>query len=201
METLVAFITDHADHAHWFIFGGMLLAGINIPISIDALVIIGALSAATVIPEHTTHLFLALLFGCYFSAMIAYWIGRLLGPKLCTWAPFSKIFNPARLEKARSFYQKYGLWTLLIGRFIPFGARNCIFMTTGFSKSSFIRFILRDALACLFWVSTCFYLFYTVGQNYEILYHYVKAFNILIFSAFSAAIIGIVWYKKRKKPC
>ncbi len=196
MEKLVEFITQHAAHAHWFIFGAILLAGMNVPISIDVMLIVSALLSATIIPEHTAHLFLAVLLGCYFSGMIAYGFGRLLGPRLCTWAFFSKILNPKRLEKAKAFYEKYGLWTLLIGRFIPFGVRNCIFMTTGLSKFPFIKFILRDALACLLWTSCCFYLFYILGQNYEVLYNYVKAFNILIFSLFSAAAIGIFWYKR-----
>jgi membrane protein DedA with SNARE-associated domain len=56
-----------------------------------------------------------------------------------------------------------------------------------------------DALACLVWCSTCFYLFLTLGQNYETIWYYLKAFNLLIFAAFSVTVIGIIWYKGRKK--
>ena len=44
-----------------------------------------------------------------------------------------------------------------------------------------------------------FYLFYSLGKNFEELVKYAKMFNILIFSAFSVTVIGVIWYKKVKK--
>jgi membrane-associated protein len=197
MDKIVQLITQHAEHAHWYIFAVLLCAGLNIPISIDFILICSALIAATIIPEHTIYLFLAVFLGCYFSAMIGYGIGRFFGAKLCKIPFFAKILTPARLDKARSFYEKHGLTTLMIGRFIPFGFRNCLFMSTGLTKASFSKFILRDALACFVWAATLFSLFYAVGQNREVLYTYFKAFNFLIFSIFGATAIGIFWYKRR----
>jgi membrane protein DedA with SNARE-associated domain len=103
------------------------------------------------------------------------------------------------MDKARSFYEKYGFWTLVIGRFIPFGVRNCIFMTTGMSRFSFSRFMLMDAVACSLWVTISFYSFYTLGQNYQMIWHYLKTFNLLLFAAFSVTVISMICYKSRKK--
>ncbi|MGE5196641.1 MAG: DedA family protein [Anaerolineae bacterium] len=199
MDFLVNFILRHAHLAHWYIFGAVLLAGMNFPISIDLFIIIAAVLAATTVPEHTVHLFLSIFLGCYFSAWIAYWLGRLVGPKLQEKPFFSKILSLERLSKIKVFYEKWGFWALVVGRFIPFGIRNGIFMTTGMSKTPFLKFILRDLGACLIWSITCFFLFFTLGQNYQLLYHYAKTFNLLIFGAFSVTAIGIVWYKRRKK--
>lgn len=199
MENLVEFVTQHAHLAHWFIFGGALLAGMSVPISIDVLMIIGAVLAANVIPEHTAILFSSLLFGTYFSAWIAYWIGRKLGPRLLKWRLFRKLLDEKKLERVRSFYEKYGLLTLIVGRFIPFGVRNALFMSTGMSQLSFRKFILRDALACSIWCATMFSAFYFLGQNYQVLFGYVKTFNLLIFTLFGLATIGVIWYKRRKK--
>lgn len=41
MEALIEWVLSHAEHAHWYIFGAILLAGFNIPISADILVVIG----------------------------------------------------------------------------------------------------------------------------------------------------------------
>lgn len=199
MEGLVAWIVAHADHAHWFIFAAILLAGMNIPISADFIIIASAVLAATTVPEHTIHLFLAVFLGCYFSAWIAYWIGRALGPKLLRWKFFAKILNPERMGRAKHFYEKHGFLTLLIGRFIPFGVRNAIFMSTGMSRVHFGKFLVKDALACFIWTSVSFYLFYVLGQNYQTLYSHVKTFNLLIFSVFSVSVIGVIWYKRKKK--
>lgn len=199
METIVDFITRHASHAHWYIFGAIILAGFNIPFSADLLILVSAFIAAAILPEHTWHLYFSVLIGCYFSAWCAYWLGRLVGGRLQRISLFANLLKPERMDRVRNFYEKYGLWTLIIGRFIPFGVRNCIFMTTGFSQFSFSRFILLDAIACFFWCTTCFYVFYTLGQHYDLIWHYLKTFNLLIFSAFSVTVIGAVWYKFKKK--
>ena len=199
MESLIELITHHAHHAHWYIFAAIVLAGFNIPFCTDLLILMAAVLAATIIPENTWILFFSVLIGCYLSAMCAYWLGRLLGSTLSRWPFFSKLINPQRLIKMKAFHEKYGLWTLVLGRFIPFGVRNCIFMSSGMSKLHFGRFILMDALACSLWCSVSFYLFFTLGQNHERVWHYIKTFNLLIFAAFSVTVIGVIWYKSRKK--
>lgn len=199
MEAAIDFIIQNAHLAHWLVFAAILLAGMNIPISIDLVVILSAVLAANVIPEKRPHLFASILFGCWFSAGIAYWIGRLVGPKLSEVRWFSKLLTPKRIKKVKNFYEKYGFWSLIIGRFIPFGVRNCIFMSSGMSKMHFGKFLARDAVACSVWCTASFTVFYLLGQNYQALYEQVKIFNIFIFSAFSVTVIALIWYKKKKK--
>lgn len=52
MESLIEWLLQHAEHAHWYIFVAILLAGFNIPISADILLVMGGFLAATIIPEH-----------------------------------------------------------------------------------------------------------------------------------------------------
>lgn len=199
MEKLIELITQHAHNAHWYIFIGLVLAGFNMPFSADVMILLAAVIAATLVPENTWLLFCSVLFGCYFSAMCAYWLGRLLGTQLPRIRLFSKLLSEKRLNGIKQFYEKYGIWTLIFGRFIPFGVRNCIFMSSGMSKLHFGRFILFDSLACLIWCSSIFYLFYTLGQNFQAVWEALKTFNLFIFGAFAVAVIGIIWYKWSKK--
>lgn len=197
MDTLIGWITTHAPHAHWFLFGLILLAGFNIPISIDILIASAAFVGATIIPEHTWHLYIATFLGCYLSAWIAYWIGRLLAKKLSRFRWFQRIFHMERMEKIHKFYLKHGLWTLIVGRFIPFGIRNCIFMSSGMSRVSFLRFALQDLPACLIWSSLTFYLFFTLGKNIQTVLDHLKIVNTMIFLAFGVTVIALLWYKKK----
>jgi membrane protein DedA with SNARE-associated domain len=199
MEYLKEIIHHHAAHAHWFLFGAILLAGFNIPISADVLILIAALLAATVIPEHTWLLFTWLLVGCYLSAMCSYWVGRLAGKSLMRISWLSKLIPPTRLLAMQRYFDKYGLLTLLVGRFIPFGVRNCLFMSSGISRLSFKKFIAMDALACSLWYSTCFYLFFTLAHHIDALRHHLKVFNLCMFAAFSVTVIALIWYKRRRK--
>jgi len=198
MENWTTFIQNQAPHAHWYIFGGTLLAGMNIPISIDLLMIISATLAATVIPFHIIHLFLAIYLGCIISAWISYWIGRKLGPSLQKLPLFTKIFSDKRMNRMKRFHEKRGHFALILGRFIPFGVRNCLFMSSGMSRLSFAKFALWDAVACTLWSICSFSLYFFLGKNIDALYSHVKLINLCIFIAFSVTVIGIIWYKKRK---
>ena len=200
MESIIDWIVQHALYAHWYIFCAILLAGFSIPINADILVVIAGFLAATIVPEHFWYLYGAIFIGCYLSASIAYWVGRLLGKKICKWRSFNRFLPPQRLEKIQRFYAKYGFWTLLIGRFIPFGVRNGIFMSSGMSYVPFLKFALRDLVACFIWSTTAFYCFWTLGHNYQLLLSHLKLVNGIVFGAFSVTVIGYIWYKRRKKP-
>ncbi len=199
MQSIVEFILANRYQAHWIILGTLLLAGCSLPISIDLVLIFTSFLAATLIPERTLLLYLSLLVGTYFSAWIAYGIGRFLGKKLLTWRFFAKMLPQKRLQRIHAFYQKHGFLTLLCGRFIPFGVRNCIFITTGMSRSPFCTFALRDLIACPLWVTICFTIFFSIGQNYTLLMQKMKMINIALFLVFGVTLISFVWYKKRKK--
>jgi membrane protein DedA with SNARE-associated domain len=199
MEHFVEYLTLHADKAHWFIFFGLLLAGLNLPVSIDLVMILSAVLAASFVPENTYIIFSSVLLGCILSAWIAYSLGRFLGEKLVKYRFFAKLLSEEKMCKLQNFYQKYGVWAFVIGRFIPCGVRNCIFMTSGMSKMPFKTFALRDAVGCTVWATTCFAVYYMIGKNFETLWHTVKTFNIIIFAAFSVTVIAVFWYKLKKK--
>ena len=69
MDTVIQFIFENAQYAHWIIFGALMLAGLNIPISEDLMIIFSAVLAATVVPENTIKLFAFCCFsvhiGCF----------------------------------------------------------------------------------------------------------------------------------------
>ncbi len=199
MDAIIQLIFEHAQQAHWLVFGALMLAGLNIPISEDLMIIFSAVLAATVVPENTYKLFAAVFLGCYLSDWVCYWIGRHFGPKLWNISWFAKTFDQKKVSQIHRYYQEYGFLTLLIGRFIPFGVRNALFLTAGLGKMPFPKFILSDGIACILSNTILFTLAYTVGKNYEILLSTLKTFNIFLFSAFAIAIIALIWYKRKKK--
>ena len=157
MEPLLEWLTQYADSAHYIIFGLLILAGFSLPVSEEIMLIASGVLASSVIPDHTVHLFVAVFLGCYLSDWIAYWLGRLFGEKLfkLKWLPFS--LNENRMKRVECFYKKYGFITLFVGRFIPFGIRNGIFMTAGVGKMHFGKFILSDGFGCFSFFFTDFF--------------------------------------------
>jgi len=197
MDSIIAFICQNAEIAHFVIFALLILAGFCVPVSEDLMIVVSAVLAATVVPHHTVELFLAVFLGSYLSDWIAYGLGRFGGGKLMEKKWFAKSLKPKRLAKIHHFYEHYGFWTLLIGRFIPFGVRNALFITAGLGKMPFSRFILADGLACITSNSVLFFLAYKMGQNYEVLLSSLKWFNIGLFAFFAMTGIGVIWYKRK----
>jgi len=201
MESLISLACEHAHSAHWFFFLLIMLAGLNLPISEDIVLITAGALASTCIPEQTFHLFAWLFFACWFSAWEAYWLGRLLGPKLYNIKWFSYILTLKRIERLHHFYERFGFLTFMVGRFIPGGVRNALFMTSGLGKMPFHKFILRDLPACLLSVSALFSLGYFFGQNTQAITHFFKTYHTV---ALLLILLGILLYfayskiKKRK---
>lgn len=201
METLFNFVCLHADEAQWLMFLLLLLAGFNIPISEDAMLIIGGALASTCVKHHPFEMWVWLFMGCWISAWEAYWIGRLLGPKLYQIRWFKRIINPKRIARLRHYYEKFGIFTFIVGRFIPGGIRNALFMTTGLSKMPFAKFLLRDLVACLISSITLFYLGYQFGENHAVLLHYFKKYQFIILAIVGlllAILFLVLWWIRSK---
>lgn len=192
METFIQFIQENGANAHFMIFGLLLLAGFNIPVSEDGMLFISAL-IATKFPENFYLLFFGVYLGAYFSDLICYGLGRHLGPKIWNIKFFAKMVSPEKVDQLGGFYKKYGVFTLLIGRFIPFGVRNGLFLTAGLTKMSFLKFALSDLVACTISCTLFFNLYYKFGES---VIEYVKKGNIILFSLFT---IGLVTYFIKKK--
>ncbi len=192
MEQLLEYIQTHVEYAHYIIFGALLLAGFNIPVSEDAMLFISGFLASQN-PELVVPLFFGVYMGAYLSDLICYWLGRLLGPKLWDIRFFANMISRDKVDKIHGFYERYGFLTLLAGRFIPFGVRNGLFLTAGLGKMSFPKFALADFIACTISCSLFFTLYYKLGNT---AIEYVKKGNIILILI--AAVVGIAIFIKLK---
>ena len=166
IESMALWLSIHATYAPFFVFGLLLLTGCSLPISEDALVIASGVLASTVMPEQTAPLFIAVFLGSYLSDWIAYWIGRLVGTKLTRLPFLKKALSIERKHIVERFFHRYGVLTLFIGRMIPFGIRNSVFMAAGAGGMRFGWFLLGDGLGCLLFSSAVFFLAFRAGENY-----------------------------------
>jgi membrane-associated protein len=188
MEDLILYVQQHAEMAPWLIFGLLLLAGLNIPVSEDGMLFVSAL-IATERPDLMVNLFLGVFLGAYFSDVICYTLGRTMGPRLWEMKWFARMVSRDKVDKVTSFYERYGVLTLIFGRFIPFGVRNALFLTAGLGKMNFRRFALSDLLAASISCSFYFWLYLTYGKAVIAV---VQRGNMVLFGA--AAGFGIFFF-------
>ena len=195
MEYLLELIQSNVQHAPFLIFGLLLLAGLNIPVSEDGMLFISAVLASHY-PDYGVALFMAVYLGAYFSDLICYWLGRLVGPKLLEIRFFATMVTPKRREKIHAYYEHYGVITLILGRFIPFGVRNGLFLTAGLGQMNFLKFSLADLLACTISTITFFTLYYHFGKA---VVSYVMEANVVIFGLAAVLLVAYLLFRHKQK--
>lgn len=203
MTEIFAFICEHVDHAPYIFLGLLFLAGLSVPISEDLLLLTAGALVSRCAPDEYFYLYGWMFIGCWMSGWEAYWMGRLLGPKLYEIRWFKHLITPERIAKLHYYYEKFGIWTFIVGRFIPGGIRNALFITSGMGKMPFLLFTARDFVAALISTNVVYFLGYFFGRNYEVIAAYVIRYNRIAFLmvALIAAIACVrVWWKWRQLP-
>jgi membrane-associated protein len=217
---MIEFIQSNVQLAPFIIFSLLLLAGFNIPVSEDLMIILSA-SIAIKNPEYVFPLYFGVYAGAYCSDLICYTIGRLIGPKIwdistqanakmeSTSIPkpikfivskfllmLSKIAAKESVDKISNFYKKYGIFTLIFGRFIPFGVRNTLFFSAGMGKMNFYKFALSDLVACTLSSSLLFSMIYIYGET--VYKDYFKPVSYAFFGSFILIIVYILIKRVKK---
>lgn len=204
MESVTTFLCLHAPQAHYVLFILIVLAGLNLPFSEDVLVMIGGILVSTCAPTHYWLMFVWLYVAAILSAYIAYWLGRTLGPKLYELAFFHRVITPERVHRIGHWLEKYGIMTFMVGRFMPLGLRNCLFMTCGLWRMPFPRFMLRDGIGALFATYVLFNIGHSFGENYHMLFKYFRSYEELflgIIVVLGACFVALICYRRWAKSC
>jgi membrane-associated protein len=81
-----------------------------------------------------------------------YSIGRHIGPRVFQWEN-SRFFNRAAFDRTHAFYEKYGGFTLIAGRFMPF-VRTFAPFVAGVAQMTRSRFTLFDVSGAVLWVGS-----------------------------------------------
>lgn len=117
----------------------------------DSLLVVAGLFAAT------GKLNVALLIGLLFVAAVVgdavgYYTGARLGPRLFK-KKKSLLFRPSHLQKAHSFYEKYGGKTIVIARFVPI-VRTFAPIVAGAAEMPYRRFVVFNIAGGFLWVTS-----------------------------------------------
>jgi membrane-associated protein len=91
-----------------------------------------------------------------------YAIGRHFGPRVFQWED-SRFFNKAAFDKAHAFYEKYGGFTIVAARFMPF-LRTFAPFVAGVAQMTRRKFTLYDVTGGALWVCGIILIGYLFGN-------------------------------------
>jgi membrane protein DedA with SNARE-associated domain len=196
MPNIVMWLRQYIEFYPLAAFIGLMLAGLNVPISEDLIIITGAFVAQEE-PSLLIPAFAAIYAGVVISDFVSYWLGTCIRqgtrPLAVKLRFITEFFDTKNFNKAYRYLERFGIITFIVCRFIPFGVRNTLFLSSGFFGLRLRRFALYDISAATISVSILFFLVYYFGEAVEQPLHVVGiALFVILLSTILFIIIGII---------
>lgn len=141
--------------------------------------------------------YISAVFGTFIGISISYWIGRLLGMSFLQKIGPKVGLNEKRIEKAHTYFNRWGPVVLFVGYFIP-GVRYITAYLAGISKMDGKKFIVYAYSGAMCWVLVFLLIGRELGRGWEQISGYIH-YPLIIFLALLSVGIGLFWYYKQQK--
>jgi membrane-associated protein len=94
--------------------------------------------------------------------LVGYWIGYRAGPVVFD-RPNSRLFRPEYVTRAHAFYERFGSWTVVIGRFVPI-VRTVATVMAGVARMRFALYALYSVVGAILWSDGVLLLGHQLGK-------------------------------------
>lgn len=147
---------------------------------------------------------IAATIGSLLGAVILYWIGTLLDVDrleriIKRWGRIARI-KVEDVHKADAWFDKYGYWTVLIGRMVPV-VRSLISIPAGMSNMRFGLFMLFTVIGTLIWNSILITVGVILGESWHDITSFMDLYSDIVyfFLAVIFAILLYLYFRKKRQ--
>jgi membrane-associated protein len=176
-ETLPAFINDHGNMVYVLLFMIIFIeTGLVVMPFLpgDSLLFVAG-SLAAIGTLNIFYLLGLLIAAAILGDNINYWIGRFFGGRVTQWKLFGRrLVREKDLAKTHGYFEKYGVRTIIIARFVPI-VRTITPFVAGIGKMDYRRkFLPFDIMGGVLWITLLLMAGFAFGQhpfvqkNYEV---------------------------------
>ncbi|WP_311764875.1 DedA family protein [Paenibacillus agricola] len=191
------------DYGYIALFGLLAVGIVGIPVPDE--ILMTTVGSLTIEGGRLTFFksFIASFAGTMVGMIVSYYLGNTVGkPFLYRYGKWVKL-TPQRLDLVEGWFQKYGLWTVVFGYYVP-GVRHFTCYLAGVSGVSIWRYLLYAGSGAMVWCLTFLTLGHVIGLNapkiMAVIHHYLGIGGIIAVVVIGLAAI-IYWrVRKRKKP-
>jgi membrane-associated protein len=100
--------------------------------------------------------------------LVGYWIGYRAGPVVFD-RPNSRLFRPEYVTRSHQFFERFGSWTIIVGRFVPI-VRTVATVMAGVGRMRFALYALYSIIGGILWADGVLLLGKALGKV-----HFVRA--------------------------
>lgn len=185
----------------WFIIFAETGLAVGFFLPGDSLLVVSGLFAAAG-KLNVVYVMLAFFLGSVIGDNTGYWTGRVMGKTLFN-RESSWIFKPSRVEKAKHFFEKYGVKTVVLARFVPI-VRTFAPLVVGAAEMPYRKFLFFSVLGGALWISSMVLAGYFLGGVIETALgikledHIEKVVIVVVFLSLLPPIIEFLKHKSGK---
>ena len=182
----------------WFVIFAETGLAVGFFLPGDSLLVVSGLFAAAG-KLNVGLVMLAFFLGSVIGDSTGYWTGRWMGKTLFN-REASWIFKPSRVQKAHSFFEKYGPKTVILARFVPI-VRTFAPIVVGASEMPYSRFLPYSLAGGVLWICSMVLAGYFLGGVIEnalgikLQDHIEKVVIVVVFLSILPPIIEIIKHK------
>jgi len=81
--------------------------------------------------------------------LVGYWIGYRAGPVVFD-RPNSRLFRPEYVERSHAYFERFGAWTIILGRFVPI-VRTVATVMAGVGRMRFSLYAVCTVVGGIIW--------------------------------------------------
>ena len=161
------------------------------------LFVAGTVTAVAGLPIHA--LVALLIVAAVLGDSVNYWIGNKLGVTAfeSTDPRMQRIFRREYLERTQAFYDRYGAFSIVIGRFVPI-VRTFVPFLAGVARMHYSRFLTYNIVGGVLWIASLTYAGYLFGNLPWVRAH----LSLIVIGIVIASIMPMVlkfWQERRRQ--
>jgi membrane-associated protein len=94
--------------------------------------------------------------------LVGYWIGYRAGPIVFD-RPNSRLFRPEYVQRSHAFFERFGWWTIILGRFVPI-VRTVATVMAGVGRMRFALYAACTVIGGVLWADGVLLLGHQLGK-------------------------------------
>lgn len=148
-------------------------------------------------------LIVSLIIAAVLGDSVNYWVGHTIGMKVLDWK--WSFVKPEHLDETHRYFEKYGGFTIVVARFVPFIRTFAPFLA-GVGNMSYRWFITYNIAGAVLWVSIFSLIGYFFGglplvkENFSLLVYAIIGISLLAVASVFLQIIRSAGAKECREP-
>ena len=137
--------------------------------------------------------------GSLAGALLLYWSGAAIGAeRLKRLTDRVPLMEAADVERAESWFARYGAWAVLLGRMVP-GVRSLVSIPAGVERMPLWLFALLTVVGSALWNTIFVGLGYELGDRWTEVGRYSDVINYAVLGAIALVIVVLLARRLRRR--